>query len=181
MEKSNREYVISIFSENQAGVLNRVTSVFLRRKINIESLKVSETSIKGISMFTIVANTTAEVVPLLVDQIEKIVDVIRAEYHTADELITQEIALYKIDSAILRNGGLETILSKYGARVVEANREYTVVEMTGFKKDTEALKSELEERGLLMQYTRSGTIALYRDSLEDTLRQLGENASEAVG
>lgn len=168
----NREYVISVFSENQAGVLNRITSVFLRRKINIESLKVSETSIKGISMFTIVASTSEEVIELVVHQIEKIVEVIRAEYHTADELITQEIALYKIDSAILRNGGLENLINNYGARVVEANREYTVVEVTGFKRDTEALKDEIERMGLLMQYTRSGTIALYRDSLEDTLKEL---------
>lgn len=174
MEK-NKEYIISVFSENQAGVLNRITAVFLRRKINIESLKVSETSIKGISMFTIVASTTENTMKLLIHQIEKIIDVIRAEYHTADELITQEIALYKIDSAILRNGGLETIIGKYGARVVEANREYTVVEMTGFKKDTEALKEEVENMGLLMQYTRSGTIALYRDSLEQTLKEISEN------
>ena len=87
-------------------------------------------------------------------------------------MITEEIALYKIDSAVLRNGGLETILNQYGASVVEANREYTVVELTGFKKDTEALKEEIERMGLLMQYTRSGTIALYRDSLEDTLKEL---------
>ncbi|MCD8185158.1 MAG: acetolactate synthase small subunit [Rikenellaceae bacterium] len=167
-----KEFIISVFSENQAGVLNRITAVFLRRKINIESLKVSETSIKGISMFTIVASTTQETMNLLVHQIEKIIDVIRAEYHTADQLITQEIALYKIDSAILRNGGLETLLSKYGARVVEANREYTVVEATGFKKDTEALKEEIEGMGLLMQYTRSGTIALYRDSFEETLKEI---------
>ena len=173
--KKNKEYVISVFSENQAGVLNRITAVFLRRKINIESLKVSETSIKGISMFTIVASTTEGVMALLVHQIEKIIDVIRAEYHTADELITQEIALYKIDSAILRNGGLETLIGRYGVRVVEANREYTVVEVTGFKKDTEALKDEVERMGLLMQYTRSGTVALYRDSLEETLKEISES------
>lgn len=168
----SKEYIISVFSENQTGVLNRITAVFLRRKINIESLKVSETSIKGISMFTIVANTSQEVVEQVVHHIEKIVDVIRAEYHTAAELITQEIALYKIDSAILRNGQLSVVTEKYNARIVEANREYTVVEMTGFKKDTEALKEELENMGMLMQYTRSGTVALYRDSFEETLREI---------
>lgn len=84
MEK-NRAYIVSVFSENQAGVLNRITSVFLRRKINIESLKVSETSVKGISMFTIEASTSESVMPLLVCQIEKIIEVIRAEYCPADE------------------------------------------------------------------------------------------------
>lgn len=161
-----KEYIISVFSENQAGVLNRITAVFLRRKINIESLKVSETPITGISMFTIVASTTPEIIKLLVCQIEKIIEVIRAEFHTADELITQQIALYKIDSKILKNGHLESITRKYSPRIVEANREYTVLEMTGYKSDTEELREELEALGLLIQYTRSGTIALYGGSME---------------
>lgn len=167
-----KEYIISVFSENQAGVLNRITAVFLRRKINIESLKVSETSIKGISMFTIVASATEETIIRVVQQIEKIIDVIRAQYHTGAELITQEIALYKVDSSILKNGKLDIVTGKYNARIVEANREYTVAEMTGYKKETEALRDELEEMGVLMQYTRSGTVALYRDSLEDTLNEI---------
>ncbi len=174
----NKEYIISVFSENQTGVLNRITAVFLRRKINIESLKVSETSIKGISMFTIVASTTEETVGHVVRHIEKIVDVIRAEYQTADEMITQEIALYKIDSSILKNGKLDLVTRKYNARIVEANREYTVVEMTGYRKETEAFRDELEELGLLMQYTRSGTVALHRDSMEETLNGLRSSAGE---
>ncbi len=76
-----KEYAISVFSENQAGVLNRITSVFVRRKINIESLKVSETSKPGISKFAIVASVPEEGIELLVHQIEKIVEVFKAEYH----------------------------------------------------------------------------------------------------
>lgn len=171
----NKEYIISIFSENQTGVLNRITAVFLRRKINIESLKVSETQIKGISMFTIVANTSEDIIVHVVKHIEKIVDVIRAEYYTTDELITQEIALYKIDSAILKNGKLDIITGKHGARIIEANRDFTVIEMTGYKQDTESLRDELQEMGLLIQYTRSGTIALYNNSMENTLNDFIEN------
>ena len=53
-----QEYIVIAFTENQIGVLNRITGLYLRRKINIESLKVSESSIKGISMFVISAFTT---------------------------------------------------------------------------------------------------------------------------
>ncbi len=166
----NRDYVISIFSENRAGVLNRITAVFLRRKINIESLRVSETPIAGISMFTIVANTSEEAVNQVVKHIEKIVDVLRAECHTAEELITQEIALYKVDSTILKNGNM-ALITKYNARIVEANRDYTVVEMTGFKKETEAFRDELQEKEWLIQFTRSG-IALQHDSIEQALNEL---------
>ncbi len=78
MEK--KDYTISVFSENQAGVLNRITSVFVRRKINIESLRVSETSKPGISKFTITASIPEGAVDLLVHQIEKIIEVFKAEY-----------------------------------------------------------------------------------------------------
>ena len=47
-----KEYIVIAFTENQIGVLNRITALYLRRKINIESLKVSESSIKGISMLS---------------------------------------------------------------------------------------------------------------------------------
>jgi len=81
MEKNT--YTISVYSENHPGVLNRITSVFLRRKINIESLRVSETSKPGISRFTIEAAISPATIDLLVHQIEKIVEVFKAEYHKA--------------------------------------------------------------------------------------------------
>ena len=97
-----QEYIVIAFTENQIGVLNRITSLYLRRKINIESLKVSESSIKGISMFVISAFSTAETMDLLVKQLRNIIDVIQVECYTNEELITQEIALYKISAQILK-------------------------------------------------------------------------------
>ena len=97
-----KEYIVIAFTENQIGVLNRITALYLRRKINIESLKVSESSIKGISMFVISAFTTQEVIDKLAKQLRNIVEVIQVEYYSNDELITQEIALYKLSSKIFK-------------------------------------------------------------------------------
>lgn len=93
-----QEYIVIAFTENQIGVLNRITGLYLRRKINIESLKVSESSIKGISMFVISAFTTHEIIERLVKQLRNIIDVIQVEFYSNEELITQEIALYKISA-----------------------------------------------------------------------------------
>ena len=100
-----KEYIVIAFTENQIGVLNRITALYLRRKINIESLKVSESSIRGISMFVISAFTTRETIDKLVKQLRNIIDVIQVEYYSNEELITQEIALYKITSKIFRESG----------------------------------------------------------------------------
>ena len=57
-------YTIIAFAKNKPGILYRVANLFLRRKINIESLTVSETEVKGISRFTIVVKgDTAYVQP----------------------------------------------------------------------------------------------------------------------
>lgn len=92
-----REYIISVFTENQVGVLGRITSIFTRRKINIESLKVSETKVKGISMFRIVSFATEDTMDRVVKGIERIVEVLQAEYHPAASLSDEQIALYDTD------------------------------------------------------------------------------------
>ena len=127
-----KEYIVIAFTENQIGVLNRITALYLRRKINIESLKVSESSIRGISMFVISAFTTRETIDKLVKQLRNIIDVIQVEYYSNEELITQEIALYKITSKIFRESGtVDRIVREWNARIIEMNPQYVVVEKTG--------------------------------------------------
>src|SRR5512136_647090 len=96
-----REYNITVFSENHIGLLSRITLIFTRRKINIESLTVSESAIQGIYKFTIVVVCTEETVRTIVSQIEKVIDVLKAFYLTNEEMIYQEIALYKVPTEAL--------------------------------------------------------------------------------
>ena len=119
-----QEYIVIAFTENQIGVLNRITGLYLRRKINIESLKVSESSIKGISMFVISAFTTHEIIERLVKQLRNIIDVIQVEFYSNEELITQEIALYKISAEILRQSDtVDRIIRQWNARFIETAGE----------------------------------------------------------
>ncbi len=168
-----KEYIVIAFTENQIGVLNRITALYLRRKINIESLKVSESSIKGISMFVISAFTTQEIIEKLVRQLRNIVEVIQVEYYSDDELITQEIALYKISSKIVRESGMvDMIIRSWNARIIEMNPSFVVVEKTGTREEIENLRTELETRKVLLEFTRSGSVVLHRESMENTLNQL---------
>lgn len=165
-----KEYIVIAFTENQIGVLNRITALYLRRKINIESLKVSESSIRGISMFVISAFTTQETIDKLVKQLRNIIDVIQVEYYSNEELITQEIALYKISSKIFKESGtVDMIIREWNARIIEMNPSYVVVEKTGTREDIEKMRDELDHKQLLTEFTRSGTVVLHRDSVEEML------------
>jgi len=167
-----KEYIVIAFTENQTGVLNRITTLYLRRKINIETLKVSESSIKGISMFVISAFTTQEIIDKLAKQLRNIVEVIQVEYYSNDELITQEIALYKISSKIFEQSGtVDMIVREWNARIIEINPSYVVVEKTGTREDIDTMRSELEDKGLLTEFTRSGSVVLHRGPVEEKFQE----------
>ncbi|KOH42804.1 acetolactate synthase small subunit [Sunxiuqinia dokdonensis] len=161
-----QEFIITIYSENHIGLLNRITINFTRRKMNIESLTVSESAIKGISKFTIVVREEEDRVKKVVGQLEKVVEVLKAFYHTNDEMVFQEIALYKVQTDTLYDSDqVERLVRKAGARILEITREYTVIEKTGHKEETQELFEALNQFGVL-QFIRSGRVAITRDPIE---------------
>lgn len=174
------EYIITAYTENHIGMLNRITIIFTRRKVNIESLTVSESAIKGISKFTIVIHSSAEQVAKIVKQIEKQVEVLKAFYHTNDEMIYQEIALYKVSTKALTAGNkIETLVRKHNARILEITDEYTVVEKTGHNDETQEFFNELNEFKV-MQFIRSGRVAITRSPIERLSQFLAERDSVPV-
>ncbi|WP_163323983.1 acetolactate synthase small subunit [Draconibacterium mangrovi] len=161
-----KEYILTVYSENHIGLLTRITNVFTRRKTNIDSLTVSESALHGIFKFTIVIHCTDAMAIKLVSQIEKQIDVLKAFYHTNDEMIFQEIALYKVPiEPIYESDTIEKIVRKAGARILEITKDYVVIEKTGHKEDTQALFEELNQFKV-MQFIRSGRVAITRDPIE---------------
>lgn len=157
-----KEYTLTVFSENQTGLLGRVTAVFTRRHVNIESLTVSKSSMPGIHRFTIVVNSTEDVVRKLAAQLEKQVDVLKAFYYAPDEIIYQEIALYKVPTAVFKNGlSMEGLIRRYNARILEMEPDFVVLEKTGHQHETEALLEELQQHGIY-EFVRSGRVAIVR-------------------
>lgn len=176
-------YTITAFSENHIGLLSRITIIFTRRNVNIHSMTVSESAIKGISKFTITVNETKEKVEKVVGQIEKLVEVLKAFYHTNDEIVYQEIALYKVPTeALLASTKLEKIIRKHNARILEVMPEYTIIEKTGHCDETQELFKILTEFGV-KQFTRSGRVAVTRLSEElfsNYLKEVDEKELELV-
>ncbi|MBN2214102.1 MAG: acetolactate synthase small subunit [Bacteroidales bacterium] len=167
-------YTITAFSENHIGLLNRITIIFTRRQVNIESLTVSASAIEGLHKFTIVVFETEEKVKKVVSQTEKMVEVMKAFYHTDDEIIQQEIALYKVPTEeLLDSTNIEQIVRQYNARILEVTKEYTVIEKTGHKEETQRLFDELKPYGV-KQFTRSGRIAITKQSQELLTNYLSE-------
>lgn len=152
--------------------MNQISIIFTRRKLNIESLSVSASAIEGVHKFVITVMCDEETVIKVVKQIEKRIDVIRAFYYTDEDIVYQEVALYKISTPnLLEIGGLEKLVRKYNARVLEITRTYTIIEKAGHTDETQALFEALAMYGVL-QFVRSGRVSITRSTVEHVDRFL---------
>lgn len=161
-------YTITIFSENTVGVLNQITSIFTRRQINIETLSVSPSAIDGIHKFTITAYASCdEAMKKLVRQIDKRVDILKSYYNTDSELVHQELALYKLATEkVMEHGSVEYFIRKYNIRVLEISKDCVVFLKAGHYAETQALFDELAKTVGVLQFIRSGRIAITKSPVE---------------
>lgn len=158
------EYTITLYTENAIGMIGRISGIFSRRKINIESLNTSPSEVDGIHRFTIVIHESEEVVRKLCRQIEKQVEVLKAYYNTNDELIWQEQALFKVPAdAIAEKAYVERLLRQYGASAVVIRHDYIVFETAGQREEIDRLTRELTQYGLI-EFVRGARIAIIKDS-----------------
>ena len=159
-------YTVTVYSENQVGLLNQISIIFTRRQLNIESLSVSGSALEGVHKFTITTYSDRETMEKLVKQIEKRIDVLRAFFYTDDEIIFQEVALYKVPTdKLLDDRSIEDLIRKHNARILEVNRTYTVIEKSGHPDETQSLFEELS-RYDVMQFVRSGRVAITKSTVE---------------
>lgn len=162
--RGKQEFTITVYTENQIGLLNRIAIIFTRRKINIDSLNTSPTEVESVHRFTIVINETEDVVRKLCRQIEKQVEVLKAYYNTNEEIVWQEMALYKVPTDVIAEKvKVERLLREKGARVVVIRKDYTIFETSGHREEIDALTKALEPFGLI-EFVRTARIAIIKDS-----------------
>ncbi|MDR2805973.1 MAG: acetolactate synthase small subunit [Dysgonamonadaceae bacterium] len=160
-------YTITIFSENTVGLLNQVTIIFTRRGLNIETLSVSPSALEGIHKFTITAFAEKDTIEKVVKQIDKRVDIVKAYFNADEDLVFQEIALYKLPTPkLLSLGSIEDIVRRYNARILDMTETWTVLEKTGHYEETQALFKELSQKTGVLQFIRSGRVAITKSKVE---------------
>ena len=172
-----KEYTLTIYTENQVGLINKIAIMFSRRKINLESMNSSPSEIAGIYRFTIVVLEAEAVVQNLVKQLEKLIDVFKVFYNTNDEIVWQQMALYKVATAvIMKDVQVERLLRKYGGRAVVIREDYTVFETTGQDEEINNLLTELSKHGLI-EFVKSARIAIIKanEGIHKKVLQMEQN------
>tara|TARA_B100001778_G_C18555535_1_gene615165 strand:+ start:288 stop:815 length:528 start_codon:yes stop_codon:yes gene_type:complete len=163
-----KKYTVSIYSENNLGLLNRISAIFLKRHLSIDSITSSESEIKDIFRFVIVVKVDDVLIKKVITQIEKQIEVIAAYYHTDEETIYLETSLFKLkSSSLFEEKNIQSIIKNNHANIVTVTTDYFVIEKTGRREETEKLYDELEEYGIL-QFVRSGRISVTKEPMKIT-------------
>jgi acetolactate synthase-1/3 small subunit len=181
-EQNKKLFTVIIFSENTVGLLNQITIIFTRRQLNIETLSVSPSAIAGVHKFTITTFADEETIEKTVKQIDRRVDILKSYYNTDEDLVHQEIALYKLSTDLfVKMGGVEDLIRKYDARVLDINESCVVLEKSGHYEETQSLFHELSKQIGVLQFIRSGRIAITKSKVErlsDMLASVEEKIRE---
>ena len=162
--EEKQKFTVSVYTENNVGLLNRLSAIFLKRHINIESMTVSPSEIDHVHRFTFVVIVTETLIRKVVGQLDKQIEVIKAYYHKEDEIIYQETAMFKLSTEFLYNERIQNKLKLRRAHMVNITRDFFIVETTGLKEDIDRLHERLKPYGL-MQFVRSGRIAITRSKM----------------
>jgi acetolactate synthase-1/3 small subunit len=171
-----QEYTISLFTEDHIGILGQITIILTRRQINIDSITASESAVKDVQLLTIVVKTTNEMIQKVARQMEKLVDVLKVFVHTSEQIIYQEIALFKVTTKGLMAGNtIDNVVRTHHVRILEVSPEYIVLEKTGHKTEITELLKRLEPYGVL-QFVRSGRVAITKQvkELNSYLKEMDE-------
>lgn len=162
-DNSKKLYTLLVYSENIAGILNQITAVFTRRQVNIESLNVSASSIENIHKYTITAWSDENQIKKITKAIEKKIDVVKAEYYLDDQIFFYEVALFKISTEVLlKYPEVSRAIRRHDARMMEVNPTYATVLLAGLSNDITDLFKQLDSYNCILQFTRSGRIAVTR-------------------
>lgn len=165
--KDNRTF--TIYTENSPGVLHRITTVFTRRKINVESLTVSDTEQHGISRFNIVVKTDEDSAVKVAKQIARVIEVKKSYVHTDSELIFKEIAFIKVATeSVSQRKEIEELAEKYEAEVIQVSSNSLLLEKSGSEDEINSLLCLVEPFGV-KEFVRSGRIAILKNEEENTL------------
>ena len=156
---TEQEFTLSVFTENSVGMLTRITNVFTRRHINIDSLTVSESEIKQVFKYTVVFKSSQAQIEKLIRQLERLVEVFNVFAHKNEDIIYQELALYKVKTDLLSNREVEQIIRESQARILSVDKDFIAIEKTGYIEEIENLFTQLSDFGIL-EFTRSGRVAI---------------------
>ena len=157
-------HIIGILLENEAGALARVAGLFSSRGYNIESLSVAPTDDAAVSRLTLVTSGSEAVIQQIVNQLGKLIDVVRIDDMTRGEHLERELVLVKLRVEPARRDALRGYVVRTGGRVLDPSTDSFIVELLGSEAEVNGFMNEVASHGELLEVVRSGALGISRNA-----------------
>lgn len=161
-------FTVAVLVHNRFGVLNRVTSMFRRRRFNIKCLTVSETESAAYSRITVSSDGSGAEKRQLIDQLYKLPDVVSIKELHEEDSVSCELLLIKVANEQETRRDVQDAAQAYGAKTVDYTRESIVMQMTGSTRQIDAFIDLMRDYTIL-EICRTGIVSLERG--ETTIRK----------
>jgi acetolactate synthase-1/3 small subunit len=160
---NDRKHTISVLVENHFGVLARVSGMFSSRGFNITSLCVGETENPAISRMTVVVRGDEKALGQIIQQLNKLVDVIGVTDLTQETFVERELVMVKVKADPKRRGEVVEISNIFRAKVNDIGADAVIVECSGAEGKVSAFIDMMRGFGIL-ELVRTGEIAIARSA-----------------
>ncbi|XP_075498729.1 acetolactate synthase small subunit 1, chloroplastic-like [Primulina tabacum] len=164
-ESRTKRHTISVFVGDESGMINRIAGLFARRGYNIESLAVGLN--KDRALFTIVVSGTNRVLKQVVEQLYKLVNVLKVEDLSTEPQVEREMMLIKVNADSSSKGEIMWLVDIFRANIVDTSEHSLTIEVTGDPGKMEAVLRNLKKFGI-KELARTGKIALRREKMGET-------------
>jgi len=153
---------VTALVNDKPGVLNRITSMLRRRGFNIQSLAVGHSEIDNLSRLTVIVEGGDDIIEKVTKQLHKLIDVIKVNDISDDNIVSRELALIKITSTPSTRNEIIQLVSIYRAKIVDVSANSIIIEATGDDQKIRALQDLLKNFGII-EVMRTGIIAMNRE------------------
>ena len=164
-------HTLVVLVMDRPGVLNRVASLMRARNFNIDSLAVSRTDREGISRMTLTLHGDDVAVEQAAKQLYRLIDVLKVQDVTADQVVEHELALLKVHATDFNRAEIIKIVELYKGRIVDISSDAVIVEASGTEAEIDSLVALVRGYGI-KELVRTGAIVMLRGagSIEEALK-----------
>ena len=163
-------HTLSVLVENRPGALMRITSLFVRRGFNIESLAVGPTERSDVSRITMRVNCEQHTLEQIEKQMHKLVNVLRVNELEPGEAVERELLLVKVAAPPDRRAELMALGDVFHARVIDLGPDALIFAVVGPPEDLESFEELVRPHGI-KELVRTGRVGLSRASVTREQRQ----------
>jgi acetolactate synthase-1/3 small subunit len=157
-------HIIAILLQNEAGALSRVAGLFSTRGYNIESLSVAPTDDATVSRITLVTTGSEGVIQQILNQLNKLIDVVSVEDMTGGEHLERELVLLKLKVRPEQTDAVRGYVVRTGGRVLDPAMECFIVELTASEAEINSFIVDLARQATLLEVARSGALGMGRSA-----------------